>query len=125
MRAILCGLVLFVTASTSFAQTTSTEVKKDDPPRIGPTETESVVTKMVTKFGRGLVNIITFIGEWPKQMVLTGRENGFWSAITLGFVKGLGMSVVRLGAGVWEVVFFLSPWPDDYKPILEPEYVWE
>lgn len=123
MRAFLFGAILVLAATPCLAQTTAPV--DDEPPHLGPTETESVLTKMMTKLGRGIVNILTFIGELPKQMVLTGRDKGFTAAITLGFLKGLGMSVVRLGAGIWEVALFLSPWPDDYKPVLEPEYVWE
>lgn len=125
MRAFLFGAILCLAAVPCMAQTTTTTAVDDEPPHIGPTETESVLTKMMTKLGRGIVNILTFIGELPKQMVLTGRDKGFTAAITLGFLKGLGMSVVRLGAGIWEVALFLSPWPDDYKAVLEPEYVWE
>ncbi|MBI2923045.1 MAG: exosortase system-associated protein, TIGR04073 family [Planctomycetes bacterium] len=125
MRAFLFGAIFCLAAVPCMAQTSTTTTVDDEPPHLGPTETESVLTKMMTKLGRGIVNIITFIGELPKQMVLTGRDKGFTAAITLGFLKGLGMSVVRFGAGIWEVALFLSPWPDDYKPVLEPEYVWE
>jgi len=123
MRAFLFGLILVLSATPVFAQTT--EVKDDEPPHIWHSATENIVTKMVTKLGRGFVNCLTFLVEIPKQMVLTGREQGFWTAISLGLAKGIGMAIVRLGAGLWEIAFFLSPWPDDYKPILDPEYVWE
>jgi putative exosortase-associated protein (TIGR04073 family) len=123
MRAFLFGLALLFLGTPAWAQ--STQPLDDEPPHVGPTETESIVGKMATKFGRGFVNCLTFLGELPKQMVLDGRENGFWSAITLGFLKGLGMMVARFGAGLWEMAFFLSPWPDDYEAILDPEYVWE
>jgi putative exosortase-associated protein (TIGR04073 family) len=123
MRALIFGLFLAAMACPSWAQTV--EAIDDEPPHLGPSETEKAVHNMMTKFGRGLVNCLTFIGELPKQMVLTGRDHGFWVAISLGFLKGLGMMVVRLGAGVFDVAFFLTPWPDDYKPVLEPEYVWE
>ena len=90
MRAFLFGAILCLAAVPCMAQTTTTTAVDDEPPHLGPTETESVLTKMMTKFGRGIVNILTFLGELPKQIVLTGRDKGFTAAITLGFLKGLG-----------------------------------
>jgi putative exosortase-associated protein (TIGR04073 family) len=123
MRAFLLLMILMCTAMPAVAQ--GLEPIDDEPPHIGPSETENVVGKMTGKFARGLVNVLTFLGELPKQIVLTGRDQGFWAAISLGFLKGLGMSVVRLGSGLWDIAFFLSPWPEDWEPVLEPEYVWE
>jgi putative exosortase-associated protein (TIGR04073 family) len=123
MRSFLVGLVLAVMAAPAMAQ--SVEVINDEPPHIGPSETENVVGHMTGKLARGFVNVVTCIGEIPNQMVKVGHDKGFWAAISLGFLKGLGMMVVRFAAGVFDMAFFLSPWPDDYKPILEPEYVWE
>ena len=123
MRSFLIGLVLAVMAAPAVAQ--GIETVNDEPPHIGPSEAENVVGKMTGKLARGFVNIITCIGEIPSQMVKMGHDKGFWAAISLGLLKGLGMMVVRFGAGAFDMVFFLSPWPDDWKPILEPEYVWE
>lgn len=123
MRALLFGLVLAVMATPAMAQ--GIDPLNDEPPHIGPSETENVVGHMTSKLARGFVNILTCIGEIPNQMVKVGHEKGFWAGISLGFLKGLGMMVVRFGAGAFDMVFFLSPWPDDYKPVLEPEYVWE
>ena len=33
------------------------------------------------------------------------------------------MSIVRTGAGIYEIATFPFPLPENYKPILEPEYV--
>lgn len=123
MRAFLFGLVLAVMATPAMAQ--GIEALNDEPPHIGPSETENVVGKMTQKLARGFVNIVTCIGEIPNQMVKVGHAKGFWAGISLGFLKGLGMMIVRFGAGAFDMVFFLSPWPDDWKPVLEPEYVWE
>ena len=37
--------------------------------------------------------------------------------------KGIGMTIVRTGAGIYEVVTFPFPIPEDYGPVLEPEFV--
>lgn len=121
-RFVFLGLVVLGSALPAAAQVAT---ETDEPPHIGPSETENVVGKMTGKLARGFVNIVTCIGEVPNQMVKMGHSDGFWAAITLGLLKGVGMAVVRFGAGVFDVAFFLSPWPDDWKPVLEPAYVWE
>jgi putative exosortase-associated protein (TIGR04073 family) len=124
MRAFVFGMMLCLMGTPALAQGGVT-LENDEPPHIGPSETESVVGKMTEKLARGFVNIVTCIGEVPNQMVKTGHQDGFWAAITLGMLKGFGMMIVRLGAGAFDMALFLSPWPDDWKPILEPEYLWE
>jgi putative exosortase-associated protein (TIGR04073 family) len=75
------------------------------------------------KLGRGLVNILTGWIELPKNIYKTSVESNPFSGITVGLAKGLGMTVVRTGAGVYETATFPFPLPQEYKPILEPEYV--
>jgi putative exosortase-associated protein (TIGR04073 family) len=99
MRSFLIGLALAVMAATGTAQTI--ETVNDEPPHIGPSETENVVGNMTGKLARGFVNVLTCIGEIPNQMVKVGHEKGFWAAITLGLLKGLGMFVVRFAAGAF------------------------
>lgn len=124
MRAFVFGMLLCLMGTPALAQGGVT-LENDEPPHIGPSETESVVGKMTGKLARGFVNVVTCIGEVPNQIVKTGHQDGFWAAITLGVLKGFGMMIVRLGAGAFDMALFLSPWPDDWKPILEPEYIWE
>lgn len=75
------------------------------------------------KLGRGLVNILTGWIELPKNIYETSVESNPFAGITIGLAKGLGMSVVRTGAGIFETATFPFPVPQAYKPILEPEYV--
>lgn len=75
------------------------------------------------KLGRGLVNILTGWIELPKNIYETSAESNLFAGITVGLAKGLGMTVVRTGAGVYETATFPFPLPQEYKPILEPEYV--
>jgi putative exosortase-associated protein (TIGR04073 family) len=44
---------------------------------------------------------------------------------TVGLGKGLGHTLLRMGTGVYEVVTFPFPLPEGYRPIVEPEFVWE
>ncbi len=75
------------------------------------------------KLGRGLANILTGWVELPKNIYDTSVEENVLSGLTMGLAKGVGMSIVRTGAGVYETVTFPFPIPEDYQPVLEPEFV--
>jgi len=75
------------------------------------------------KLGRGLANVLTGWVELPKNIYDTSVEENALSGMTMGLAKGLGMTIVRTGAGVYETVTFPLPVPEDYQPVLEPEFV--
>jgi putative exosortase-associated protein (TIGR04073 family) len=75
------------------------------------------------KIGRGLANIFSGWIELPKNIYETSVEENVLSGITMGLAKGVGMTIVRTGAGVYETVTFPFPIPEDYQPVLEPEFV--
>ena len=76
-----------------------------------------------TKLGRGIANTFTGCVELPKNIAETSSKINLFTGLTLGAARGAGMGIVRTGAGIYEVVTFPFPLPQDYKPILEPEYV--
>lgn len=76
-----------------------------------------------TKLGRGVANTLTGWVELPKNIYETSLEDNALAGVTLGLAKGAGMTLVRTGAGIYEVATFPFPLPENYKPILEPEYV--
>ncbi len=76
-----------------------------------------------TKLGRGVANTLTGWVELPKNIYNTSVESNALAGVTLGVAKGAGMTIVRTGAGIYEIATFPFPLPEDYKPILEPEYV--
>jgi putative exosortase-associated protein (TIGR04073 family) len=76
-----------------------------------------------TKLGRGVANTLTGWVELPKNVYATSVEDNAFTGMTLGLAKGAGMTLVRTGAGIYEIVTFPFPLPENYKPILEPEYV--
>jgi len=78
---------------------------------------------MGKKLARGLANILTGWVELPKNIYDTSVEDNIFSGLTVGLVKGVGMAIVRTGAGVYETVTFPFPIPEDYAPVLEPEFV--
>lgn len=75
------------------------------------------------KLGRGLANVLTGWVELPKNIYDTSVEENVLSGLTMGLAKGIGMTIVRTGAGVYETVTFPFPIPEDYQPVLEPEFV--
>ena len=76
-----------------------------------------------TKLGRGVANTLTGWVELPKNIYNTSVEDNAFAGMTLGLAKGAGMTLVRTGAGIYEIATFPFPLPEDYRPILEPEYV--
>ena len=76
-----------------------------------------------SKLGRGVANTLTGWVELPKNVYNTSVEENAFTGMTLGLAKGAGMTLVRMGAGIFEVATFPFPVPEDYKPVLEPEYV--
>ena len=77
----------------------------------------------VKKLGRGLANVFTGFLELPANIVDVADEEGFIGAMSYGLVKGIAMTFLRTGVGVYETVTFLIPLPWDYEPILEPEFM--
>ena len=78
---------------------------------------------MGKKVYRGLANILTGWVELPKNIYDTSVEDNPLSGLTIGLAKGVGMTIVRTGAGVYETVTFPFPIPEGYAPVLEPEFV--
>ena len=76
------------------------------------------------KVGRGLAGMTTAFLEVPGNMVAETRKHGAGEGIPLGFAKGLGMIVPRVLVGVYEFLSAPFPFPEGYRPILEPEFPW-
>ncbi len=75
------------------------------------------------KLGRGIANVLTGWMELPKNVYETSVEENAFSGLTVGLAKGVGMTIVRTGAGIYETVTFPFPIPENYLPVLEPEFV--
>lgn len=85
---------------------------------------QSAFEKSMRKFGRGIANTVTGWIEIPKQIYEVSKEDNIGLGLTYGLAKGVGMSIIRTGSGVVDVVTF--PFPiNDYDPLLEPEFVFE
>ena len=75
------------------------------------------------KLARGFVNTVTGWVEIPKRMQETTAASGVGAGLTFGLLRGVGYGFVRTLAGVYEVVTFPFPAPPDYRPVMQPEYV--
>ena len=71
-----------------------------------------------TKLGNGVVNLLTGWMELPIQIHKTCKEEGPVKGLTYGFVNGIAQTVIRTGAGLFDMIMFPAP-PFD-KPLMEP-----
>lgn len=82
-------------------------------------------TPAFRKFRRGFCNILTCHLEFMHQVEKEGAKGGNNTAMTVGLMKGIGMTAARLVTGVYEVATFPIPFPANYKPIMtDPEFYW-
>lgn len=94
---------------------------------------EEEVDKMSRKFWRGIVNIVTGIGELPRQLVRSCHDSGPVAGVAVGLLNGVVMTPVRIGVGAVEVATFPIPMMPDgstpvnatYGPMLKPAFVWQ
>lgn len=86
---------------------------------------DSMGTQIQHKFIRGVTNTFTGWVEIPKQMYLRTSEGPPVIGAVQGVMEGIGMAFARTTAGLYEVATFPVPLPWHYKPLFEPEYVWQ
>ncbi len=78
------------------------------------------------KLKRGALNIVSSPVEIARDIQITSNEENLLKGWTIGLVKGLGDGLLRLGAGVVDVLTCPFNFPDANKsPLIHPEYVWE
>lgn len=76
------------------------------------------------KLQRGMLNLADAVVEIPGTMIRKSKNEGLAAGMTFGMVEGAMNTVKRALAGVWEVVTFPVPIPENYAPILpEPEFL--
>ena len=84
---------------------------------------DTTFDKALHKLGRGIANILTGWMEIPKEIAEAWRETDPFTGFIVGSIKGIGYTVVRIVAGFYEILTFPMPFPEDYAPIIEPEFV--
>ena len=97
--------------AVGFAIATTALADIQDPPSNdhGPTR----------KLGRGLGNFFFATAEVPVTIGRINREEGNSAAASYGVVKGVGRSIERHFAGMFEIWLFPFPvFRDSYRPVL-------
>lgn len=83
----------------------------------------------IHKMGRGVVNVLTGWIELPKQIHLGKQEENPVAGISRGLVKGVGLTVLRGGIGLYEAFTFAFPYPKGFVSPYEQmglnDYAWE
>lgn len=83
----------------------------------------------IHKAGRGITNVLTGWIELPKQIHMGSQESNPVSGLAWGLVKGVGLTVLRSGIGLYEAVTFPIPYPKEfaspYDAMELTDYAWE
>lgn len=114
---LVCSALMGAFRSPTFASGSFNTVDNSSP--------QEIMGGMGTKMARGIANIATGWGEFPKQIYITAKEDGAAQGIFIGPFKGIGMTVVRTFAGVAEFTTFYVAYPGFYSPYFEPSFVWQ
>jgi len=75
------------------------------------------------KLQRGASNIAFGWVEIPAGISEIGNKHGVGAAATWGVVHGVGRAIQRTAVGIFEVITFPVGLPQNFEPIIEPEYV--
>ncbi len=82
--------------------------------------------KALTKFSRGVTNVATSPGEFVTQIPAAMEQNpDYLTGFIASIGRGIGYSLLRAGAGIYDIATFPFPGPTDYKPIMKPETIFE
>src|SRR3989338_10505715 len=94
-----------------------------------PLHTPAGARDAIHKAGRGLTNVLTSWIELPKQMHMGSQESNPVSGLAWGLIKGAGLTLLRLGMGVYEAVTFPVPYPKEFASPYDmmelTDYAWE
>ncbi len=78
-----------------------------------------------SKLARGVGNLLFGVLEVSRNIYNTSERDGILAGLTAGTFKGVGYTIVRMGTGAYETITFPLPLPEDYRPLVQPEYPWE
>ncbi len=82
------------------------------------------------KFKRGVVNVLTSPVEVPKQIKIEVKEHSSSAGEAVlagvgGTAKGLAYFAGRLASGLWDMIGCNLAIPENYEPLMHPEYVFD
>jgi putative exosortase-associated protein (TIGR04073 family) len=77
------------------------------------------------KLGRGLSNLLFGWSELPTTVAKVNDEEGNSAAAGYGVVRGVGRSIMRMQAGIFEILTFPVPAVrGTYFPVLDSDVHW-
>ena len=75
---------------------------------------------------RGATNLsLGLVLELPRTIYYETKQQGPLLGIPAGFLAGFGLGLMRTVVGAYELLTFPIALPDDYKPILTPDFPFE
>ena len=87
---------------------------------------EMVPPAAAEKAVRGMANAgLGVVVEFPKTVYYDTLEDGPLYGLTVGVLEGLSWGIARTLVGIYEVVTFPFPAPEEYRPILTPAYPYQ
>ena len=76
------------------------------------------------KLGRGIANVATCPLELIRTSELVGRQDGYVAALSIGLIQGAWRTLLRGVVGIVEIATFYIEIPNDFQPLVHPEFVW-
>ena len=80
------------------------------------------------KFTRGVVNVISGPLEIAKQLDTEIKASDTKAkkatlGVASGLFKGLAYTIGRMGSGIWDMMTFPFKVPENYEPVMKPDFV--
>ena len=92
----------------------------------GAAEREQAASTPGQKALRGATNLsLGLVLELPRTIYYETKQQGPLLGIPAGFLAGFGLGLMRTAVGAYELLTFPIALPDDYKPILTPDFPFE
>ena len=85
---------------------------------------KSYVDGATRKLGRGVANILTSPGELARLPIVVTEEEGGLAGGSVGLAQGFRAMAWRGVVGAFEVATFYLPMPNDFAPIVYPEFIY-
>jgi putative exosortase-associated protein (TIGR04073 family) len=73
------------------------------------------------KLAHGMANLVTGLGEVPKNVIITTNEQNIGYGLTTGLMSGIVTGIGRSLTGIVDLATFYVP----TKPLVTPGYVWQ
>ena len=77
--------------------------------------------KALTKFSRGVTNIVTSPGELVMQIPPAMEQSpDYLTGFIVSIGRGIGYGLLRVGSGIYDIATFPFPGKTNYQPLMTP-----